>query len=160
MFFLRLISCAALSLIVSAQMDQIPLAPPVAPQSHSRPTLADLLTVDSSLSIFYSYARELQLSAIFSDNSSNSPLLAPTNQAVMALARKPYISPILFLPVLRLANCSPFFRHQNPSPSPSIPNDATISENDFDQQSRQNVLRWVSAHIIPVHSLAFCHRLT
>jgi hypothetical protein len=160
MFFLRLISCAALSLIVSAQMDQIPLTPPVVLQSNSRPTLADLLTVDSSLSIFYSYARELELSAIFSDNSYNSTLLAPTNKAVMSLARKPYISPILFFPILGFANRSPFSRHQNPSSSPSIPNDATISENEFDQQSRQNVLRWVSAHIIPVHSLVLCPRLT
>jgi hypothetical protein len=159
MFFLRLISCAALSFIVSAQMDQIPLTPPVILQSHSRPTLADLLTVDSSLSLFYSYARELQLSAIFSDTSSNSTLLAPTNKAVMALARKPYIFPILFFPILRLAKRS-LFRHQNPSSSPSLPNDATISENEFDQRSRQNVLRWVSAHIISVHSLALCPRLT
>lgn len=59
------------------------------PLTSSKPTLADLLTIESSASIFYSYARELELCAIFSDEGVNSTLLVPTNKAVMALHRKP-----------------------------------------------------------------------
>jgi hypothetical protein len=55
----------------------------------SKPTLADLLTIEPSASIFYSYARELELSARFSDGSAKYTLFVPTNKAVMALARKP-----------------------------------------------------------------------
>jgi hypothetical protein len=56
-----------------------------------KPTLADLLTIESSTSIFYSYARELTLSNMFSDSERPITILAPTNKAVMALARKPYV---------------------------------------------------------------------
>jgi hypothetical protein len=54
------------------------------------PTLADLLTIESSASIFYSYARELPMSKILSDEGEQLTILVPTNKAVMALARKPY----------------------------------------------------------------------
>jgi hypothetical protein len=59
------------------------------PLSNARPTLFDLLTIDSRTSIFFSYARELQLSRMFVDVDSNLTLLVPTNKAVMALAKKP-----------------------------------------------------------------------
>ena len=59
------------------------------PQVHSKPSLADLLTVETSLSIFYSYARELELSGSFANEQANLTILAPTNKAVMALERKP-----------------------------------------------------------------------
>lgn len=52
-------------------------------------------------------------------------MLVPTNKAVMALAQKP---------------------HQGPEPvEPRI----GISEQELDKNSRRNVERWVSAHIIP-----------
>lgn len=54
-----------------------------------QPTLADLLTIEPSASIFYSYARELELSARFADDRVRYTLFVPTNKAVMALARKP-----------------------------------------------------------------------
>src|SRR6267154_4997845 len=59
------------------------------PFTNSRPTLADLLTIESSASIYYSYAREMQLSAKFSSKSIWFTMLVPTNKAVMALERKP-----------------------------------------------------------------------
>jgi hypothetical protein len=62
--------------------------PPFIPL-RSQPTLADLLTIEPSASIFYSYARELELSARFADDSVRYTLFVPTNKAVMALARKP-----------------------------------------------------------------------
>ena len=91
---LPLVSCAL-------AQDQIPLGadttiamPPetYTPQTNSAPTLADLLTIDPAASIFFSYAREVQLSASFAD-AAGAPmtLLVPTNKAVMALARKPYV---------------------------------------------------------------------
>ena len=47
--------------------EQIPIAQtdmsePYTPLTTSQPTLADFLTIEPSASIFYSYARELQLS--------------------------------------------------------------------------------------------------
>jgi hypothetical protein len=54
-----------------------------------RPTLFDLLTIEPRTSIFFSYARELELSRLFVNEDSNVTLLVPTNKAVMALARKP-----------------------------------------------------------------------
>lgn len=61
------------------------------PDKHSKPTLADLLTIQQTASIFYSYARELELSRIFEDRTQELTLLVPVNKAVMALARKPYV---------------------------------------------------------------------
>ena len=65
-------------------------AEPYEPLTHpGNPTLADLLTIEPSASIFYSYAREIELSRLFVDEASRITLLVPTNKAVMALARKP-----------------------------------------------------------------------
>ena len=74
--------------------DQTPLGStvmpePYTPQTHIQPTLADLLTIEPSASIFYSYAREVALSRSFADVDARITLLVPTNKAVMALARKP-----------------------------------------------------------------------
>lgn len=55
----------------------------------AEPTLADLLTIESSASIFFSYARELKLGNILSEKHPEITVLVPTNKAVMALARKP-----------------------------------------------------------------------
>jgi hypothetical protein len=73
---------------------QIPLGSSQMPEAYTpltnaQPTLADLLTIEPSASIFYSYARELELSARFANVDTQSTLLVPTNKAVMALARKP-----------------------------------------------------------------------
>ena len=65
------------------------MAEPYTPLTNAQPTLADLLTIESSASIFYSYARELELGETFADVDSVNTLLVPTNKAVMALARKP-----------------------------------------------------------------------
>ncbi|KAG6919861.1 hypothetical protein DXG01_015569 [Tephrocybe rancida] len=115
----------------ASQEAQIPMAnshlTDETPLTHSKPTLADLLTIEPSASIFYSYARELELSANFADSSAKFTVFVPTNKAVMALARKP---------------------HQGPS----APYDdgITISEQEYDTRSKKNVENWVSAHIVPV----------
>jgi hypothetical protein len=59
------------------------------PFKSSQPTLADLLTIETSASIYYSYARETDLSRMFSSDCAWFTMLVPTNKAVMALARKP-----------------------------------------------------------------------
>ncbi|KAJ3860962.1 hypothetical protein EV359DRAFT_66895 [Lentinula novae-zelandiae] len=111
------------------------------------PSLADLLTIESSASIFYSYARELALSQLFADLNSSVwdgepkptvgnaglTLLVPTNKAVMALARKP---------------------HQGPPPK-NENEDITISDEEFHKLSKENVQRWVEAHIIATFPLTF-----
>ncbi|KAH7923795.1 hypothetical protein BV22DRAFT_1035930 [Leucogyrophana mollusca] len=98
------------------------------PLTSTRPTIADLLTIEQSASIFYSYAREVEISGRFAEEGEGElTVLVPTNKAVMALARKP---------------------HQGPAPAePKI--EGEMSEQELDEQSKKNVDRWVSAHIIP-----------
>jgi len=95
------------------------------PTPNAGPTLFDLLTIEPGASIFFSYARELQLSRLFADADSSVTLLVPTNKAVMALARKP---------------------HQEPTP---IDDTIKLSEQELEERSSKNVERWVSQHIIP-----------
>ncbi|KAH7886379.1 hypothetical protein F5I97DRAFT_1928227 [Phlebopus sp. FC_14] len=97
------------------------------PLTSPQPTLADLLTIEPSASIYYSYARETEISSEFGNVDQQLTLLVPTNKAVMALARKP---------------------HQGPVHAESK---IEISEQELDEQSRRNVQRWVTAHIILSH---------
>lgn len=57
--------------------------------SHPTQTLADLLTIEPSASIFYDYARGISLGNKLNDKSSMITVLVPTNKAVMKLAKKP-----------------------------------------------------------------------
>ena len=57
--------------------------------SYTTQTLADLLTIESSASIFYDYARGVNLGNKLNDKSSMITVLVPMNKAVMKLARKP-----------------------------------------------------------------------
>ncbi|KAJ6606397.1 hypothetical protein DFH09DRAFT_1120082 [Mycena vulgaris] len=132
---MRLQLCSILALpllqVFASEGEQIFMAEPVL-QKSMQPTLADLLTIEQSTSIFYSYARELTLSNMLSD-SDNAPitLLVPTNKAVMALSRKP---------------------HQDPAP---VDTGVIITDQEFDARSKENVERWVSAHIIPQSPITF-----
>ncbi|TFK21550.1 hypothetical protein FA15DRAFT_672482 [Coprinopsis marcescibilis] len=115
--------------VLASQSEQIPMAIPnedYVPQVSSKPSLADLLTIESSASIFYSYARELELSRGLSQRDMKMTLFVPTNKAVMALARKP---------------------HQDSKPSGE--DGIEISEQEYERNSKSNVERWVSAHIVP-----------
>ncbi|KAI0031237.1 hypothetical protein K488DRAFT_79159 [Vararia minispora EC-137] len=111
------LSALALSpLIVTSSADQVIIV---------LPTLFDLLTLERSGSIFFSYARETELSRLLTDDDSPSTLLIPTNRAIMALARKP---------------------HQDPIP---VDGGIDLNEQELDQRSKRNVRHWVSLHIIP-----------
>ncbi|KAJ2973582.1 hypothetical protein NUW54_g12038 [Trametes sanguinea] len=132
----QLLSLLLLPLLAAASTEEQMVLPsesfqdshgePFVPVTHSgKPSLADLLTIESSASIFYSYARETELSKIFSDPNAKNTLLVPTNKAVIALPRKP---------------------HEGPAP---IREGVILSEAEFDDLSKKNVERWVSAHIIP-----------
>ncbi|KAI0724768.1 hypothetical protein C8Q72DRAFT_492916 [Fomitopsis betulina] len=131
MRFLTL-SFLALPLFTSAAIDEqiampgpfVDQSAPYTPQTHSQPSLADLLTIQSSASIYFSYARETELSSLFNDEKARLTLLVPTNKAIMALARKP---------------------HEGSAPV----KDGVITDSEFDALSKEHVLRWVSAHIIP-----------
>ncbi|KAI0783145.1 hypothetical protein C8Q75DRAFT_726577 [Abortiporus biennis] len=127
----HLFSFLILPLLASGSLDQqeildssIHMPDTFTPLTHARPTVADLLTIESSASIFYSYAREVKLSETFNDINARMTVLVPTNKAVMALARKP---------------------HQGSAP---VDDTIIISEEEFDAQSKHNVERWVSAHVI------------
>lgn len=79
---------------MAAQQEQEVLATPEAydpsaPLITPVPSLADLLTIETSASIFYTYAREIELSELFASPNENNTVLVPTNKAVMALSRKP-----------------------------------------------------------------------
>ncbi|KAJ7168319.1 hypothetical protein C8R43DRAFT_983978 [Mycena crocata] len=133
---MRLQLCSVLALpllhVLASQGEQIVMTSEPILQQSMQPTLADLLTIESSTSIFYSYARELASSDMFSATENGSiTLLVPTNKAVMALARKP---------------------HQGP---PTADTGVVITEQEFDSRSKENVQRWVSAHIIPQSPIAF-----
>ncbi|KAG1783379.1 hypothetical protein EV702DRAFT_1265114 [Suillus placidus] len=131
---LSLLLAFILPFAVSASFQEQIIIPPMpqtneesiaSPFTSSQPTLADLLTIEPSASIYYSYARETEWSSRFSSESVWFTMLVPTNKAVMALAQKP---------------------HQGPEPvEPHI----GISEQELDESSKRNVARWVSAHIIP-----------
>ncbi|KAI0706110.1 hypothetical protein BC835DRAFT_1409741 [Cytidiella melzeri] len=127
---LQLLSVLILPFVVSASLvDQIPLGASQMPETYvplaqSQPTIADLLTIEPSASIFYTYARELELSAQFGDVHRPNTLFVPTNKAVMALARKPHQDPV-------------------------ADTDIVLTEAEQDASSKQNVERWISAHIIP-----------
>lgn len=96
MRYYNLLSLLVLPLLVSAGIgeqqilsSQHEMSEPFTPATSSLPTLADFLTIESSASIFYSYARELELSERFTDVDAYTTIVAPSNKAVMALARKP-----------------------------------------------------------------------
>lgn len=83
---------------VMASPDQVVLAPSNADDfvrhEGNLPTLADLLTLETRASIFYSYAREVDISARFTDSVAQGQgvtVFVPTNKAIQALARKPCV---------------------------------------------------------------------
>jgi len=96
------------------------------PQTYDRPNLGDLLTVERSVTIFYSYARETQFSKLLNDPSKNITVMAPTNKAVISLPRKPHEGPL----------------------GDNVEKMPEISQIDYDAISRSNVEKWVGAHIV------------
>lgn len=121
---------AALPFVCALQAEQILLKDTAmasgdyTPQlAQGGPSLADLLTITPSVSIFYSYARELELSAMFADPSRQITLFAPTNKAVVSLPRKPHEDPKI--------------------------REGTITEQEYDSRSKHNIERWVEAHVVP-----------
>ena len=54
--------------------------------------LSDILTVQTSASIFFSYARDTRIGELLEKEGAEITILAPTNKAVMALARKPSVT--------------------------------------------------------------------
>ena len=133
----------------ASQGDQTPMNTESAPgeyvpQKHSKPTLADLLTIESSASIFYTYARETELSFKLTDENSRLTVFVPTNKAVMALARKPYV--LSSFPWIRNLESHLIIlsSHQGPDSG------SKLSQEDFDKRTKRNVERWISAHIVPV----------
>ncbi|KAG6818899.1 hypothetical protein H0H93_000468 [Arthromyces matolae] len=155
---LRLLALLTLPLLsFASQEQQIPLfydkMNDEGPQTHSKPTLADLLTIESSASIFYSYARELELSARFTDPNEKLTMFVPTNKAVMALARKPCVLSFKVSKRKGKLTQNPFKSHEGPA-KPSD-EDITITEQEFDKLSKKNVENWVSAHIVPDSPISF-----
>ena len=147
LFFLPAISSASEDdqIVMSAGPDYTPTITP-------QPTLADQLTIEPSASIFYSYARELELSSIFSEPGAKVSLFVPTNKAIMALSRKPWVLDVI-APCWWLTDIHYGCRHQGAEET----DDTEITEEQYDTRAKENVERWVSAHIIPVGPRYRCY---
>ena len=136
-------------------------------KANGLPTLADLLAIESSASIFSSHAsRELALSELlctfpaeqaaeFLDDDDDLTgnggltLLVPANKAVMILTRKPCVcDKLITLKPDGFLKTSSHSRHQSPPWEDG--QDIEVPEEEYDCQSKENVQRWVEAHIIPV----------
>jgi len=107
-------------------MDQAQTAVP-----HTTQTLADLLTIESSASIFYDYARGISLGNKLNDKSSMVTVLVPSNKAVMKLAKKPHQDKV------------------------RVHEGIILTEEEMYTRSQKNVERWISAHMIPTYPIDF-----
>lgn len=104
-------------------VDEAPLARPL----NTLPPLFDTLILQRSSSIFFDYLREVSsISGRISDLKTRSTLLVPSNKAVIALGWKPERGP--------------------PANAPSGRGEVETSE----VTSKENVERWISAHMLPV----------
>jgi len=130
--FLVLLVSINLGIYPAAAADQVPMD--FGRPSSRLPTLFDLLTIEPTTSIFFSYARELELSRLLVDLNSNITVLVPTNKAVMALAKKP---------------------HQDSAP---IDGSIKLTEQELEERSKKNVERWVSLHMIPKSPIPLASR--
>jgi len=99
--------------------------------SHSTQTLADFLTIEPSASIFYDYARGIDLGNRLSDESSMITVLVPMNKAIMKLAKKPHQDDMRM--------------HEG----------AVLTEEEMYTRSRKSVERWIAAHMVPTHPIDF-----
>jgi len=75
--------------LLSSALEQTVVSEARPAVSYMTQTLADLLTIEPSASIFYDYARGVDLGNKLNDKSSMITVLVPMNKAVMKLARKP-----------------------------------------------------------------------
>jgi hypothetical protein len=102
---LRLVALVALARAqYSNQIIMDDPAQPPAPLTRPQPSLADLLTIDQSVSIFYSYLRDTGMTARLDDAAVSTTVLAPKNRAVVALPVKPYVHTLVYRGVLLTAN--------------------------------------------------------
>jgi len=99
--------------------------------SHSTQTLADLLTIEPSASIFYDYARGIGLGNKLNDKSSMITVLVPRNKAVMKLAKKPHQDKV------------------------RVHEGVILTEEEMYTRSQKNVERWIAAHMIPSYPIDF-----
>ncbi|KZV99621.1 hypothetical protein EXIGLDRAFT_605555 [Exidia glandulosa HHB12029] len=104
-------------------------------RKETQPSLSDLLTLQSRVSIFHSYLRELEdLNARISATAGeglNTTILVPTNRAVMALPRKPHL------------------------PADEKEDMPVISEQQAHKESQETLHRWIAAHFIPESPISF-----
>lgn len=94
-------------------------------------TLSDFLTIEPSASIFYDYARGINLGSKLSDKSSMITVFVPKNKAIMKLAKKPHQDKV------------------------QTDGDVILTEEEMYARSQKNVERWIAAHIIPTYPIDF-----
>ncbi|BGP14712.1 hypothetical protein JCM10213_002759 [Rhodosporidiobolus nylandii] len=95
--------------------------------SSSSPTLADLLTRSKTARMFYGYSRDsAAVSTLLLDSTGSVTVLAPTDSAITALARKP---------------------HQGPPPRNADGGEVRASVED-ERAAAEYLERWCKAHIV------------
>ncbi|GAA5911149.1 hypothetical protein JCM6882_006588 [Rhodosporidiobolus microsporus] len=123
-------SVAAIYPPMHAQPQDVPDSLPFVIQQDSsfipvsaQPSLGDLL-VRSKARLFYDYARDsAAVSSLLVDPNGAATLLAPTDSAILALARKP---------------------HEGPESRSS----SEVSSNEEERQRAEWLERWVKAHVV------------
>ncbi|KAG8699697.1 hypothetical protein FRC09_006453 [Ceratobasidium sp. 395] len=131
------LAASALTFVLPTTCSQLPLSPiPIAMSDNTfvnplGPTLADVLTLQQGSSIFYDYVRDLpDVVGRLTDAGGDvaSTVFVPRNKAVIGLTRKPHLGPV-------------------------EDNIEILSGREHDERARKNVLKWISAHIIPSHPI-------
>lgn len=89
---LSLLSVFIAPLVQSSQLPMNSAASSEQPLSSGEPTLYDLIMIDRRATIFGDYVRSVSdITGRLSDRNVMTTVLVPTNKAVLALARKPYV---------------------------------------------------------------------
>ncbi|CAE6411946.1 unnamed protein product [Rhizoctonia solani] len=136
---MRVTSCLLYlaSAALTASCSQLPLTPIMSDTNipslanPNGPTLADVLTIQQSSSIFYDYLREIpDIVDRLTDTSGNvmTTVFVPRNKAVITLPRKPHLG----------------------AAGDEV---EILTGRQYDERSRKNIARWISAHVVPSHPI-------
>ncbi|KAK9900671.1 hypothetical protein P389DRAFT_192924 [Cystobasidium minutum MCA 4210] len=94
-------------------------------KSFEKPALSDLLTIESSLSVFYDYVRQSETLVKRLTTNTPTTLFAPQDSAILSLHRKPHQGPVA-----------------------SSVNDAALSEEEEDKEMRAYLEKWTKAYMV------------
>lgn len=93
MLLLRALPLLSSLVFPLAMASQLPINPATEqPLSGGEPTLYDLIMIERRATIFGDYLRKLNdVAGLLNNREALTTVLVPTNRAMLALARKPYV---------------------------------------------------------------------